>query len=207
MEMKRRRLMKMAMASRMKTSRAALDRLLDPNNPSVTIGTLEKADGLEIVWPSEAGGEVDPTAVRGQTFDRVVVGSLQDMSGNRKGLLLGRSFCRAITIKGVAMIESPLLDELRERLVGAFGDRLHSVVLFGSEARGEAGAESDIDLLVVLDHVSADYGDELERGLTAVYPVALRLGRRVSVKPLDLGEYERGDSPLLREVRRTGVAA
>jgi len=33
----------MAMASRMKTSRAALDRLLDPNNPSVTIATLEKA--------------------------------------------------------------------------------------------------------------------------------------------------------------------
>jgi len=43
MERKRRRLTKMAMASRMKTSRAALDRLLDPNNPSVTIGTLEKA--------------------------------------------------------------------------------------------------------------------------------------------------------------------
>lgn len=42
-EMKRLRLTKMAMASRMKTSRAALDRLLDPNNPSVTIGTLEKA--------------------------------------------------------------------------------------------------------------------------------------------------------------------
>lgn len=36
-------LLKMAMASRMKTSRAALDRLLDPSNPSVTIGTLEKA--------------------------------------------------------------------------------------------------------------------------------------------------------------------
>ncbi|MFM8291869.1 MAG: Fis family transcriptional regulator [Planctomycetia bacterium] len=42
-EMKRRRLTKLAMASRMKTSRAALDRLLDPDNPSVTIGTLEKA--------------------------------------------------------------------------------------------------------------------------------------------------------------------
>jgi hypothetical protein len=27
----------------MKTSRAALDRLFAPNNPSVTIGTLEKA--------------------------------------------------------------------------------------------------------------------------------------------------------------------
>ena len=43
MEMKRCRLTKMVMASRMKTSRAALDRLLDPNNPSVTIGLLEKA--------------------------------------------------------------------------------------------------------------------------------------------------------------------
>jgi hypothetical protein len=43
MEMKRRRLTKVAMARRMKTSRAALDRLLDPNNPSVTIGPLEKA--------------------------------------------------------------------------------------------------------------------------------------------------------------------
>jgi len=40
-----------------------------------------------------------------------------------------------------------------------------------------------------------------------VYPVALRLGRRVSVKPLAREEYERGDSPLLREVRRSGVAA
>jgi nicotinic acid mononucleotide adenylyltransferase len=43
MEMKRLRLTKMAMARRMKTSRAALDRLLDPSNPSVTIGTLERA--------------------------------------------------------------------------------------------------------------------------------------------------------------------
>lgn len=43
MEMKRCRLTKMAMASCMKTSRAALDRLLDPDNPSVTIGTLERA--------------------------------------------------------------------------------------------------------------------------------------------------------------------
>jgi hypothetical protein len=31
------------MASRMRTSRAALERLLDPDNPSVTIATLERA--------------------------------------------------------------------------------------------------------------------------------------------------------------------
>ena len=42
-EMKRRKLTKSEMASRMKTSRAALERLLDPANPSVTISTLERA--------------------------------------------------------------------------------------------------------------------------------------------------------------------
>lgn len=42
-EMKRRKLTKSVMASRMKTSRAALARLLDPANPSVTLSTLERA--------------------------------------------------------------------------------------------------------------------------------------------------------------------
>jgi DNA-binding Xre family transcriptional regulator len=42
-EMKRNKLTKTEMASRMKTSRAALERLLDPNNASITLITLERA--------------------------------------------------------------------------------------------------------------------------------------------------------------------
>jgi DNA-binding Xre family transcriptional regulator len=41
--MKERKLTKTAMAQRMKTSRAALDRLLDPGNEAVTLQTLERA--------------------------------------------------------------------------------------------------------------------------------------------------------------------
>jgi hypothetical protein len=41
-EMRRRRLTKSEMAGRMKTSRPALERLLDPANPSVTLSTLER---------------------------------------------------------------------------------------------------------------------------------------------------------------------
>ena len=41
---------------------------------------------------------------------------------------------------------------LRER----FGSRLVSVRLFGSYARGEAHEESDVDCLVLLDHVSTE---------------------------------------------------
>ena len=42
-EMKRARLTKSEMAHRMKTSRPAVDRLLDPKNLSVTLSTLERA--------------------------------------------------------------------------------------------------------------------------------------------------------------------
>lgn len=42
-EMKKAKLTKSAMAEKMKTSRSALDRLLDPSNVSVTLQTLERA--------------------------------------------------------------------------------------------------------------------------------------------------------------------
>lgn len=41
--MTRARITKMEMARRMKTSRAALDRLLDADNPSVTLDTIARA--------------------------------------------------------------------------------------------------------------------------------------------------------------------
>jgi hypothetical protein len=40
--MKKQSLTKLRLASRMHTSRAALDRVLDPNNTSITLTTLEK---------------------------------------------------------------------------------------------------------------------------------------------------------------------
>lgn len=43
MAMDRQGLSKTAMAARMKTSRRQLDRLLDPDNPSVTLATLRRA--------------------------------------------------------------------------------------------------------------------------------------------------------------------
>lgn len=41
--MKAEQVSKTEMARRMQTSRAALDRLLDPRNESITLGTLQKA--------------------------------------------------------------------------------------------------------------------------------------------------------------------
>ena len=47
-------------------------------------------------------------------------------------------------------------EEAFERLKAEFGSRLRFVGLQGSRARGEAREGSDIDLVVLLDHVDAD---------------------------------------------------
>jgi len=103
------------------------------------------------------------------------------------------------------MTQKQLLHEIKTRLRGAHGERLRGVVLYGSEARGEAGTDSDIDLLVLLDDV-VNYGQDLETNLQALYPLALEIGRPISAKPVPVGEYEAVDCPLYREAHREGIA-
>ena len=55
------------------------------------------------------------------------------------------------------MIDPDLIDEAARRIVAAApGAR---VILFGSHARGEAGPDSDVDLLVVEPHVPDRFGE------------------------------------------------
>jgi UTP:GlnB (protein PII) uridylyltransferase len=45
-----------------------------------------------------------------------------------------------------------LLIDLKEQLSQLYGAHLDGLYLFGSYARGEQDSESDVDILVVLDH-------------------------------------------------------
>lgn len=44
-----------------------------------------------------------------------------------------------------------LLSEIAQHAAESFGDRLESVVLYGSYARNEADAESDVDVMILVD--------------------------------------------------------
>ena len=103
------------------------------------------------------------------------------------------------------MLSQALLTEMRTALAKAHGGRLKGVVLFGSEARGSATADSDIDLLVLLDG-PVDYLADLERNVRATYPIEMRLGRAVSAKPATVEQYQTEESPLMESVRIEGVA-
>ncbi len=53
-----------------------------------------------------------------------------------------------------------ILARLRAELLCRYGERLAEVRLFGSQARGEATEESDIDVLVVLRDTHIDISEE-----------------------------------------------
>jgi predicted nucleotidyltransferase len=104
------------------------------------------------------------------------------------------------------MLTESLLNEIKANLQQVHGQRLLGIVLYGSVARGEAGDESDIDVLVLLAD-PVNYGRDLEANLRALFPLAMRLGRRISAKPVSARDYDTVDCPLYANAHREGTAA
>jgi predicted nucleotidyltransferase len=99
-----------------------------------------------------------------------------------------------------------LLAAIKQRLLKAHGHRLGGVVLYGSEVRGEAGPDSDIDILVLLEG-PIDYGRDLRTNINALYDLVLSWERPISAKPVDVAAYEAAVYPLYKNAKAEGVLA
>ncbi len=98
-----------------------------------------------------------------------------------------------------------LLNDLRLRLDQRYGDRLVQLVLFGSQARGEATLDSDVDVLVVLRGAVPHPGLEIDRMMDIVYDLTLQYEQTLSVLPVSEKDFLTRQSPLLMNIRREGL--
>ena len=98
-----------------------------------------------------------------------------------------------------------ILAELRSRFEALYGDRLVKLILYGSQARGDAKPDSDIDVLVVLKG-EVDPFAEIERGSHVTADVSLEHDVVISTVYLPEERYNRGGGPLLLNVRAEGVS-
>lgn len=105
---------------------------------------------------------------------------------------------------GKTSLPTHILSRVKANLEKAYGDRLRGVVVYGSEARGEAEEDSDIDLLVLLDG-DVDVWDDAKRIIHALYPIQLDIIRPIHATPVSASVYSSGEYGLYQNVRREGM--
>lgn len=102
------------------------------------------------------------------------------------------------------MLNAKWLQRIKESLADLYGDRFKGIVLYGSEARGKAAEESDIDLLILLEG-PVDIGEDLRLIIRTLYPLQLELGRPLHATPVDIDIYQAGEFALYRNAKREGI--
>lgn len=98
-----------------------------------------------------------------------------------------------------------ILSELRHRFAEHYDDRLVQLILYGSQARGDATPTSDIDILVVLKG-TVDPGDEIAQVGMLTAALSLKYNVVISCVFLSAERYVTEQSPLLLNVRREGIS-
>jgi len=94
---------------------------------------------------------------------------------------------------------------LKASLQQAFGARFRKLILYGSEARGEATQQSDIDLLLLVDG-PVDLLADIERSVRAVQPLQFELlDHPIHVNPTSEDVYERAEYAIYRNARKDAV--
>jgi predicted nucleotidyltransferase len=110
---------------------------------------------------------------------------------------------RTLALQG---IEPELRKELREGMHALYGERLKRLCIYGSYARGDAGPESDLDVLIVLGDILS-YDTEIERTGQLISELSLKYQVTLSRVFFSLDAWTRPQSSFARRLQAEAVPA
>lgn len=102
------------------------------------------------------------------------------------------------------MIIKPILSQLCDYLKSTYQHNLKQVILFGSEARGDAKSESDIDVLIVLEK-PFNYYQEVHKIGEFISNLCLEYDRLVSCCFITEEQLKNEDNAFYRNIKKEGI--
>ncbi len=97
-----------------------------------------------------------------------------------------------------------ILDEVKRCLEEIYGDKLKSVILFGSYARGDYTDGSDIDLIILLEDMKAPLA-ERENYFNEIWQLDLKYDTVISIIPFKEEEYRIRKLPVILNAKKEGI--
>jgi predicted nucleotidyltransferase len=112
-----------------------------------------------------------------------------------------------LKIKGLSKAETQAVQEVKNRLVRKYKDRLLLLMLYGSKARGDSHKYSDIDLLAVVRRDTLKIRDEL---FDETYEVMSKYDFKFLICLAVMGKnefeiYKKGNFSFYRNITREGI--
>ena len=98
-----------------------------------------------------------------------------------------------------------LVAPIKDYLLKTYNDKIKEILLYGSQAREESTADSDVDLLVVID-------DELDRFAVRkslsdiLWDILMSSGELISVIVVPHSYYANYKSPFIFNVKEEGIS-
>lgn len=107
-----------------------------------------------------------------------------------------------VTIKKQEIVN--IAKELKEQFSLIYKRRLSKLILFGSQARGDATPDSDIDILVVLKN-EINPVQEIKRNSSLISEMCLKYDALINCFYMSELEFNQKDSLLIKNIKKDGI--
>jgi predicted nucleotidyltransferase len=97
-----------------------------------------------------------------------------------------------------------ILDKFKQEIIRIYQDNLSQLILFGSQARGEAKPDSDIDVLIVLKSSIKDRIKQ-EKVIQVISDLCLEYELLISCVYVNEEQFKNEKSPLLINIHKEGI--